>query len=662
MVFHKILSVSLISLLIIPAAFAQQGEKVEEILAEIDPWVLTDTAKIMSFIDSANQVTEDYIYSSKYWDPVTEELAFLLGIDYIASPQITNDGRIYFQMRITGDKAALFYMEEPMGWPVQVTPNSWAEEGIIIGDFAVHPNGEYLLVQTHVNGDEKMDVWYFDRKGQSRPLLIDRTTAFFFAGFDRENPDRFFVIPYDRQSFRIAEYNLKTDVLDTLYFEPGIFYPTDYYDGKMTIIRSYGGSEQQLGLYDLATNEITNLTDTAIFSSGVFTEDGKVLTLTSAKSDEDEFTKICMLDPDKPEKLEVIYSPEFEIGSFFYDRQLQIIFMNLNKDGYSLPTIIDMKGNEIPFPEIGIGIVDGVSTNDSGDVVFTFNSPTVAPTAYKFHLGDSEKTMIAKVSTFGFDFSNVSVEIIRYPSEDGTMIPSLIYIPKSAKKDGTNPAIVEYHGGPAGQHLPYFQRNLAFALSKGFIFMRPNVRGSSGYGPAWEQADNLEGRLVALQDAERAIDYLINEGWSNPDKIAIWGASYGGYTVDWLSAQAPEKFAVAVSDVGVSHPDHTIEHSNPVFIPYWNSEYGPVGSEINRKVAPIFYAENVSKPILVTGGFNDPRVPPSDPRRFAYVLNKLGKQVWYFEEVEAGHGSSGKQQVIRDLARNYVFTMMHIMD
>ncbi|MCK4820613.1 hypothetical protein KA005_32915, partial [bacterium] len=129
MVSHKILSVLLISFLIIPVAFAQQGEKVEEILAEIDPWVLTDTAKIMSFIDSANQVTEDYIYSSKYWDPVVEELAFLLGIDYIASPQITNDGRIYFQMRITGDKAALFYMEEPMGWPVQVTPNSWAEEG-----------------------------------------------------------------------------------------------------------------------------------------------------------------------------------------------------------------------------------------------------------------------------------------------------------------------------------------------------------------------------------------------------------------------------------------------------------------------------------------------------------------------------------------------------
>ncbi|MCK4461793.1 MAG: prolyl oligopeptidase family serine peptidase [candidate division Zixibacteria bacterium] len=57
-------------------------------------------------------------------------------------------------------------------------------------------------------------------------------------------------------------------------------------------------------------------------------------------------------------------------------------------------------------------------------------------------------------------------------------------------------------------------------------------------------------RLVALRDAERVIDYLINEGWSNPDKIAIWGPSYGGYTVDWLSTQAPEKFAAGVISDG----------------------------------------------------------------------------------------------------------------
>lgn len=660
---HRLIScILLVVCMMYTTAYAQESSKVDSILNEVDQWVMSDTARIMDFIDSCNKVTEDYIHSSKYWDPVVRELSFLLGIDYIGDPQITNDGRIYFTMRITGDQPALFYMDKPMGWPIQVTPYSWTEEGIIISSYAVHPSGKYLIIQTNVNGDEKMDLWYFDRDGKSKPLLIDRNTAFFLAGFDRENPDRFFVLPYDRKSFRIGEYNLKTGVFDTLYYQPGIYYPLDYYKNKMITLHAYGGPDQQLGLYDLATNKITMLTDTAIYAGASFTEDGRILTLTSAKSKEDEFNKLCIFDPNKPKDLKVIYSPEYEIGSFSYDRQLHKIFINLNKDGYSEPKILDLKGNETPFPNVGIGIVSGISTNDSGEVVFAFSSPTVPPTAYKFKLGDNKLTQIGKVSTFGYDFSDIEVQVIRYKSEDGTMVPSLIYIPKTAKKDGSNPAVVEYHGGPAGQHQPYFQRNLAFALSRGFIFMRPNVRGSTGYGPAWEQADNLEGRFNALKDAEAAVDYLINEGWSKPEKIAIWGASYGGYTVDWLSTQVPDKFAVAISEVGVSDPDHTIKYSNPVFIESWAKEYGPLGSKINHEVSPIFYAENVSKPILLTGGFNDPRVPPSDPRRFAYLLSKLGKQVWYFEEVKAGHGASGKQQVIRDLARNYVFTMMHIMD
>jgi len=644
------------------SAFAQQAKSVEALLTEIDPWVRTDTVKIMHYIDSANQVTKSYIESSKYWEPVQQELSFLLGIDYVGSPQITNDGRIYFTMRITGDREALFYMTKPMGWPVQVTPNSWIQEGIGITGFSVHPNGKYVIVQTDVFGDEKMDLWYFDRDGKFRPLIVDRKVAYFLTSLDRDNPDVFYVNPYDRKSFRIARYNLKTNVLDTLYYEPGVFYPTDYYKGKMPIIRSYGGQDQQVGIYDLATNKITILTDTALFQSPVFMEDGKILTVTAAMSKKGELAKLCLLDPANPKSMRVIYDPPYEIGSFIYDRQLKRIFLNLNKDGYSEPLIIDIAGKVTPFPNTGIGIISGISTNDSGDVVFDFNAPTVPPTAYKFRLGETQLTPIAHVSTFGFDFSNVKVDVIRYRSEDGTMVPSLIYIPATAKKDGSNPAIIEYHGGPAGQSQPFFQRNLAFALSKGFIFMLPNVRGSTGYGPAWEEADNLEGRFKALKDAEGAIDYLINEGYSKPNKIAIWGASYGGYTVDWLSTQVPEKFAVAISEVGVSYPDHTIKYSNPVFVESWAKEYGPLGSDLNRRVAPIFNAAKVSKPILLTGGFHDPRVPPSDPRQFAYVLSKLGKPVWYFEEVEAGHGSSGKAQVIRDLSRKYVFTMMHLFN
>jgi dipeptidyl aminopeptidase/acylaminoacyl peptidase len=319
------------------------------------------------------------------------------------------------------------------------------------------------------------------------------------------------------------------------------------------------------------------------------------------------------------------------------------------------------------MPQLDIGVIGGysaddMSANDLGDFVFSFSSPTSPPTAYKFRLGDARVTPIGALSTFGFDFSNIEVEVIHYESDDGMMIPALLYKPADAKKDGSNPAIIEYHGGPPGQSRPYFQRNIAFALSKGFIFMYPNVRGSTGYGPAYEKADNLEGRFASLIDCERAIDYLIDEGWSNPDKIAVWGASYGGYVVNWLMTHASDKVACGISLIGVSDVDHTNRNSSQVFAKGWEKEYGPVGSDLTRKLTPIYYSENVTKPMMITAGYNDPRVPPSDPRRFAYVLSHLGKPVYYYEETEAGHGGSMKSQVIFDFTSRYTFTMMHVMD
>ncbi|MBN2227133.1 MAG: S9 family peptidase [candidate division Zixibacteria bacterium] len=644
------------------ASFAQDAPKIEALLQEIDPWVTTDTTKILSYIDSCNAVTTTAIESSRYWEPAVRDLSFLLGIDLITSPQIDNTGRIYFMMRLTGESSALFYMDGPMQWPIQLSPNNWTEEGFTISGYTVHPSGNYLLVRVNKFGDEMHDVWYFTRDGKFRPLLESRIIRYSGLIFNEDNPDEFYLYIDNRSQMHIARYTISSGKLDTLYTEPGAFYPTDYYQGKIPFVRWFSFSEGQLAMYDINTKKVTDLSDTALFWAASFTKDGKVLALTSDDSKEDEFMKFCLYDPAKPKTYTVAYDPGLETDEMAFNRKTGDLIAILNKDGYSLLGGVNLNGNKLVLPQTDIGIISSATGNDLGDLVFEYSSPSVPPTAFKGKIGETAVTQIGKVSTFGFDFSDMKVEVIRYKSADGMEIPALLYIPPTAQKDGNTPAIIEYHGGPPGQSRPYFQRNMAFAFSRGFIFMRPNVRGSTGYGPAYEQADNLEGRFTALKDAEAAIDYLIDEGWSKPEKIAIWGASYGGYTVNWLGTQCPDKFAVIVSEVGVSDVDHTNRHSSQVFAKGWEKEYGPVGSDLTRKLSPIFYAENLKAPILVTGGYNDPRVPPSDPRRFAYVLSKLGKPVYYYEETEQGHGSSFKAQLIHDLASNYVFTMMHVMD
>lgn len=665
---RRIVGVSLLAMLLMfSLAQAQESSQVPELLKGIDNWVTTDTARIMSFIDSSNAISEKMLQSSKYWDPVNRDLSFLLGIDYIATPQIDNTGRIYFMMRLTGESASLFYMDKPMSWPIQITPNNWTEEGFTIHSYSVHPSGDYILVQVNKFGDEMHDIWYFSRDGQFRPLLENRNERYTGVIFDEDNENQFYMFVQSVQGMVMARYNITDGKLDSLYTEPGAFYPTDYANGKLTFVRWFSFSETQLAMFDIATKKVTDLTDTTLIYAAGFMNDGKVILQTTAMSAPDEFMKICTLDPAEPNKYTVLYDPKKATDGFLYLKKRDACVLSVNNDGYSQLVAFDTKGNPLTIPQLPIGVLGGqgaeeISGNDLGDLVCSFSSPTTPLTAFRFKLGGTDLQQIGRVSTFGFDFSNIEVKVIRYKSDGGWEIPALLYTPKNAKMDGSNPAIISYHGGPPSQSRPVFQRNIAYALSKGFVMMFPNVRGSTGYGPAYEQADNLEGRFASLIDCERAIDYLIDQKLSNPAKIAVWGGSYGGYVVDWLATHASQKFACAISMVGVSDPDFTNRNSkNQSFSGGWQREYGPLGSDLVRSLAPIYFADQSTKPILLTAGFNDPRVPPSDPRRFAYVLSQLGKPVYYYEETEAGHGSSMKAQVIHDYTSYYVFTMMHVM-
>jgi dipeptidyl aminopeptidase/acylaminoacyl peptidase len=522
-------------------------------------------------------------------------------------------------------------------------------------------------VQTNVHGDEMQDLWRFNRDGTFEPLLISRERRYYGPIFDEDNPDRFFLFIMEGPNMNIASYTMSTSKLDTLYHEPGSFYAIDYYKGKILIYRSISFSESQLAMLDVASNKVTDLTDVTQINSAVFTKDNRVLVQTSAKSKKDEFMKFCLIDLNKPKKYTVIYDPQMEADGITFDRKTGIAIAILNKDGYSMFYGFDLTGKEIPVPKVDIGVINeysgsAITSNDSNDYVFSYSSPKTPPTVFYFKLGENKLEQVGKVSTFGFDFSNIKVDVIRYKSEDGTMIPSLIYMPANAKKDGSSPAVIQYHGGPPSQSRPWFQRNIAFALSKGFIVMFPNVRGSTGYGPAWEEADNLKGRFAALKDAEGAIDYLIDEGYSSPKKIAIWGGSYGGYTVNWLAGHASDKIACVVSQVGVSDFEHMFANTGvQTFISGYEKEYGKRGSDLLLELSPIYYAGSVNVPIFFKTGFHDPRVPPSDSRRFATVLRDLGKNVLLYEETESGHGGSAKEQVIWDLTSSYVFTMMHVM-
>ena len=631
----------------------------EMILSEIDKWVISDTTKIMAYIDSCNKVTNDKLQNSAYWDKTYNDLSFLLGIDYVSSPQIDNTGRMYFLMRLTGEIDHLFYLDSPLGWPIQLTPNNWADEGYTIYYYHVHPSGDFILVGAMKYGSEKHDIFKFDRDGSFKPLLVSPEIEYTNVVF--KNKDEFFLIVASDTSRVLCKYSISTGVIDSLYSEDEWVDICDYHDGLILCERWFSFSESQIFVIDELSLEVKNISNKGQYEYSFFTGDDRVITITNELSEDNEYNKLVCIDINKPDKLKILYDPKMTIDEFTFIKPITTGILILNSNGYSQTAAIDIFGNQISLPPTEIGVVSDFGADDKGNIVFSYSSPNKTSTIYYSCLGADSLEIAATVSTFGFDFSDIKVKAIWYPSKDGAMIPSLLYIPAGIVLDGSNPAIVEYHGGPPGQSRPYFQRNIAFALTNGFIMMFPNVRGSTGYGAKWEAADNLEGRYNALDDCIAALDYLVEAGYSNPDNVGIWGTSYGGYVVNYLAATVPEKFACAISEVGEADMDYSNSHGDLTFLAGWEREYGPIGSKLTHDLSPIFKAENVSKPMLLTAGFNDPRVFAGGPRRWSCLLSTLGKDILYFEEVSTGHWGTSKRQVIDSYARAYVYFMEYLL-
>ncbi|MFH2054720.1 MAG: hypothetical protein ABIJ61_02065, partial [bacterium] len=294
---------------------------VENLLAEIDPWVEQDTTKIMEFIEAHNAATEQMLQQSKYWEPTMRDISFLLGIDYIGNPKIDNTGRIYFEMRITGESSALFYIDKPMGFPHQLSPNNWADEGTLISGYSVDPSGDFILVQVNYLGDEMHDIWRFERDGSFKPLLVSRSERYSLMGIDDDNPDVFYYYIRALGKIHAARYTMSTNTIDTLYYEDGAWFPSDYDEGKLLFVRWFSFSETQLAMVDVATQQVTDLTDTTLIYGAGFTEDKQILAFTSAMSSEDEFMKFCLMDPARPKEFKLLYDPRKAVDNYLYIKE-----------------------------------------------------------------------------------------------------------------------------------------------------------------------------------------------------------------------------------------------------------------------------------------------------------------------------------------------------
>jgi dipeptidyl aminopeptidase/acylaminoacyl peptidase len=298
----------------------------------------------------------------------------------------------------------------------------------------------------------------------------------------------------------------------------------------------------------------------------------------------------------------------------------------------------------VPLP---VGIVAQAQwANDDRRVIALYSTPTARPTL-ALHDLDAGTTATLVPAEYGTIDANDFVEAqhVWYESFDGLRIPALLYTPREVPKGTRLRAMVYVHGGPTGQWTRSFDIFAQFMASRGFVVIEPNIRGSTGYGVPFRDAALRDWGGKDLEDVEHAARYLRSLPQVDPERLCVYGGSYGGFMTFIASTKKPDLWKAAVAAVGICDLHAMWDESHEHFRYFLREQMGdPVQDRaLWRDRSAIEFAHQLRAKLLMTHGTNDPRCPVSQSRMFRDKLVSLGKREgvdWdYVEYTDQGHGS-----------------------
>ena len=240
---------------------------------------------------------------------------------------------------------------------------------------------------------------------------------------------------------------------------------------------------------------------------------------------------------------------------------------------------------------------------------------------------------------------------ITFTSRDGVTIHGYITLPKEALAGEKVPVIVNPHGGPQGIRDSWgFNPEAQLFASRGYATLQVNFRISGGYGREFLESGFKQIGRKAMDDVEDGLQYVIDQGWVDADKAAIYGGSHGGYAVLRGLTKTPDLYACGVDYVGVSNL-FTFMNTIPAYWkPYlkiikeiWYDEDVPEEKQIMEEVSPVFQMDKIKKPLFVVQGANDPRVNIDESDQIVEGLRAKGVDVPYMVRYDEGHGF-GKEE------------------
>lgn len=345
-------------------------------------------------------------------------------------------------------------------------------------------------------------------------------------------------------------------------------------------------------------------------------------------------------------------TPRWDVEEAALSQDGTRVAWTVNEDGYSTLYVRDLSsGALLPVPDLPRGVISGLTvSNDGRRVALLLNRATQPAEVVVVDLQTSTVRQLTHSFLGGLCADDlIKPELVHYPSFDGRHIPAFVYKPNEA--DGPMPVVVAIHGGPEWQERPDYKYVglYQYLVSRGIAVLAPNIRGSTGYGLSYQKLIHRDWGGDDLQDIEAAAQYLHQLPWVDPQRIAVFGGSYGGFATLSAVARMPQWWCTGVDVFGPSNLITFVQNVPP----HWRSlTDGLIGNpETDRDMlitrSPITYVDQITAPLFIIQGAKDPRVVQSESDQIVERLRALGRNVRYDVYPDEGHGFTKRANEVK---------------
>ena len=659
------------------------GEKVS------DPyrWLENDTsAQTAAWVEAENKVTNAYLQKIPFREKLLKRLTELSSYERIGAP-FKQNGKWYFYRNDGLQNQYVIYVKDQLdGEPrVFLDPNKLSTDGTVaLKSLDFSNNGRWAAYAISRSGSDWQEFFVIDlatgeltddhiewAKFSDASWLGD---GFYYSAYDRPTEGKEF--SNVNAGHKIYYHKIGTPQSDDVLFyqnptEPKRFYDVEVNEDEtlMYLYESGAGAGNNLYVRDLRQKDalfIQMTNDMDYLYSPLYDDGDRMYFFTNFGAPKGRIMTADIHQPGVNDWQELVPEQKNVLsGASVIGRQLVLTYSQDASDHAFIYGLDGKLRHEVKLPMVGS--VDFTGKEKEPECFYSFTSFTQPGTVYRYDLSANTSTLYQQPQV-KFRLQDYESRQLFFESKDGTRVPMFITYKKGMKLDGKNPVFLYGYGGFNISLGPAFSALRIPVLEKGGIYAQVNLRGGNEYGEEWHQAGTKLQKQNVFDDFISAAEYLIREGYTSKERLAIVGGSNGGLLVGACMTQRPDLFKVAIPQVGVM--DMLRYHK---FTIGWNwaSDYGTSDDskemfEYLKGYSPLHNLKpgTAYPATLVTTADHDDRVVPAHSFKFAATLQECHKgpnPVLIRIDTKAGHGG-GKPlaKVLEEQADIYSFILYNM--